>query len=69
MARGEYLGAQRVLRALMARSLAKEGMVVGGRILSAHDDHPPSGIMAFMPVFSKVHPAAILADLISMNRC
>lgn len=49
---GQDLGAQPVLRTLMARALAKGDMVVSGRIPLIQADSPQYGFMAFMPVFS-----------------
>lgn len=59
---GQDLGAQPVLRALMARSLARGDMVVSGRILLIHGDHPQYGFMAFMPVLSAAPAAVMLSD-------
>ncbi len=50
--RGLDLGAQPLLRNLMARALASGDMVVSGRIPLIHGPNPQYGFMAFKPVFT-----------------
>jgi signal transduction histidine kinase len=53
---GQDLGAQPVLRALMARALASGDMVVSGRIPLIEGDNPQYGFMALMPVLRPLAP-------------
>jgi len=49
--KGQDLGAQPELRALMTRGMGSADLVVSGRILLSHGPNPQYGFMALMPVF------------------